>query len=113
MGFFDVLKMLFPLALIIGMLYGLLIVVRKYSFSLSKGKQGGFKIRIVATQMILPKKFISVIKVKDKLLVLGVSESSINLLKEFDADEDFALFEEDIDAPQGFASIIKKNLGLQ
>jgi flagellar protein FliO/FliZ len=95
------------------MLYGLLMVVRKYSFSLSKGKASGINIKIVGTQMLLPKKFISVVRVKDKMLVLGVSESSITLLKEIDAEEDEMLDQEDDIQSSSFADMIKKNLGMR
>ena len=37
--------------------------------------------------MLMPKKFISIVKVQDKLLILGVSEGGINLLKEISASE--------------------------
>jgi flagellar protein FliO/FliZ len=37
--------------------------------------------------MIMPKKFLSVVRVNNKLLILGVSENNISLLKEIDADE--------------------------
>ncbi|MDP2301427.1 MAG: flagellar biosynthetic protein FliO [Ignavibacteria bacterium] len=113
MDFFDVIKMLLPLLIIIAMLYGLLVVVRKYSFSLSKGKTSGMNIKIVGTQMLLPKKFISVVRVKDKMLVLGVSESSITLLKEIDADDNEIVDNEMDMQNSSFADMIKKNLGMK
>jgi flagellar protein FliO/FliZ len=113
MDFLDVIKMLLPLLIIIAMLYGLLMVVRKYSFSLSKGKTSGINIKIIGTQMLLPKKFISVVRVKDKMLVLGVSEASITLLKEIDAEEDEMLDNEDDLHNSSFTDMIKKNLGMR
>lgn len=113
MDFFDVVKMLLPLLIIIGLLYGLLLIVRKYSFSLNKEKAGGVNIKVIGTQMLLPKKFISVVKVKDKLLILGVSEASITLLKEIDSD-DYDNYADESEVPSSsFTEMIKKNLGMK
>jgi flagellar protein FliO/FliZ len=60
--------------------------------------------------MIMPKKFLSVVKVKDKLLILGVSETGITLLKEIDADETDLMHETLVNQNQGFAEILKKFL---
>ncbi len=60
--------------------------------------------------MIMPKKFLSVVKVKDKLLILGISENNITLLKEIDADEADLSSEAFQNPNQGFAEIFKKLL---
>jgi flagellar protein FliO/FliZ len=60
--------------------------------------------------MIMPKKFLSVVKVKDKLLILGISENNITLLKEIDADEADLSSEVFQNPNQGFAEIFKKFL---
>ena len=85
---------------------GLLIFAKR--FSLPKGKSNILNIKVLSSQMLMPKKFISIVKVQDKLLVLGVSESGINLLKEFPASD--ANLPEDINSiPQSkFSDIFKK-----
>jgi flagellar protein FliO/FliZ len=109
MAFIDILKMLGPIVLILGLLYGALILVRKYSFPL-KGKQANsFKINVLNTQMILPKKYISVIKVEDKMLVLGISENSINLLKEIDYQEEELIEETNQTKPANFLELLRNN----
>jgi flagellar protein FliO/FliZ len=108
MSFFEIVKLIFPLLLICGMLYGLLVFVKRFSF-----KRGGtslLDIKVINNQMIMPKKFLSVVKVKDKLLILGVSENNISLLKEIDADET-DLIDDSTNMPaQNFADIFKKFL---
>ncbi|GMU94936.1 MULTISPECIES: flagellar biosynthetic protein FliO [Ignavibacterium] len=85
MSFFEILKLVFPLFLIVTLLYGLLLLVKKYQF---KGnKLNSSNLRIVTTMMLMPKKYLSVVKVNQKVLILGVSEQSITLLKEMNADE--------------------------
>lgn len=113
MGFFDVIKALLPLLLILGILYGALWYVKKYNFMPGGKKSGGFKIKVLGTQMLMPKKFISVVKVQDKVLVLGISDGSVNLLKELDPLE----AEIDPDEPEigrpAFSDLLKKNLGIK
>ena len=109
MSFIDVLKMLGPIVLILGLLYSVLLLVRKYTFPL-KGKQGGScKIDVLNTQMILPKKYVSVIKVEDKMLVLGISENSINLLKELDYQEEEFFEDTEQTKPANFLELLKSN----
>ena len=108
MSFLDILKLIFPLLLICLMLYGLLLFVKKYSFK--RGGNALMDIKVLNNQLIMPKKFISVVKVKDKLLILGVSDSSITLLKEIDADENDFMNESDINSNYGFADVFKKFL---
>jgi flagellar protein FliO/FliZ len=87
------------------MLYGLLVLVKKYSFK--RGGKALLDIKVINNQMIMPKKFLSVVKVKDKLLILGVSETNITLLKEINADETDFINYTDANSNQGFAEIFK------
>jgi flagellar protein FliO/FliZ len=117
MGFFDILKVFFPLILIVGLLYTLLHFVKKSGFSIRSGKSKiykNFNVKVVNTQMIMPKKFISIVKIKDKFLVLGVSENSINMLKEFDDEIEYEeqTFSERSNE-NNFLALLKKNLGFK
>lgn len=82
MSFFEIIKMILPLLFISGLLYGLLVITKRFSFN--KGKQSNLQIKVLSTQMLMPKKFVSVVKVNDQFLVLGLSEGGITLLKELD-----------------------------
>lgn len=85
MSFFEILKLVFPLFLIVVMLYGVLLFVKKYQFKGSK--LSSENLRIITTLMLMPKKYLSVVKVNDKVLILGLSEQSITLLKEMNIEE--------------------------
>lgn len=114
MTFFDIVKIFFPLLLIVGLLYTVLRFVKRTGFSVGSKTSKKYHFNIVNTQMIMPKKYISIIKVKDKLLVLGVSEQSINLLKEM--DDDFEYEEPTLKNYQpdnNFLTILKRNLGIR
>lgn len=85
MSLVELLKLIFPLLIISALLFGLLVFAKR--FSLPKGKSNFLNIKVLSSQMLMPKKFISIVKVQDKLLILGVSEGGINLLKEISVSE--------------------------
>jgi flagellar protein FliO/FliZ len=85
MGLFDIIKLIFPLLLIIGLLFGLLLLVKKIQFKGVRIIQSNIK--VVHTLMLMPKKYMSFVKINDKIIVLGVSDHNITLLKELNADE--------------------------
>lgn len=113
MSLFDIFKTVVPLFFIVALMYGVLIFVKKYGIKINGNKAGSVHINVVSSQMIMPKKFISVVKVEDKLLVLGVSEQSITLLKELNQPEDFPKQNIAINQKTNFLDSLKKNLGLK
>lgn len=115
MDFWSIFKVFLLLIFILGMMYGLLYVVKKYVFTFDKNKSKLIKIKVLSTQMILPKKFIQVVQVHDKILVLGVSDHSINLLQEFNGFISDLKEEEDlpVEFKDNFLEILKKNLGMK
>jgi len=113
MSFMDIIKSIVPLVLILGLLFGILILVRKYSFSLNGKRAKSINVNVLFNQMILPKKYLSFVKIKDKLLVLGICDNSISLLKELDYDE-FENDESDMNQSKpNFVEILKQNLGMK
>src|SRR5690606_31689120 len=84
MSLWDIFQAFIPLILIVALLYGVLLLVRKYGRNIKGNNSSPLSINVVESKMIMPKKFISVVKIEDKLLVLGVSEQSITLLKELE-----------------------------
>ncbi len=117
MGFYDIIKVFFPLVLIVGLLYTVLHFVKRSGFSIRSNNSKiykNFNIKVISSQMIMPKKYISIVKIKDKFLVLGVSENSINMLKEFDDEIEY---EEQVynekSSEKNFLSILKRNLGIR
>ncbi len=106
MSFFEILKLVFPLFLIVALLYGVLLFVKKYQF---KGnKISSDNLRILTTMMLMPKKYLSVVKVNKKVLILGVSEQNITLLKELDAEEFDLNDESQFSDNQNFLDVFKK-----
>ncbi len=113
MSFLDIIKAFIPLIVIVGLLYGVLVFIKKYGISLKGNKPGSVPINVISSQMIMPKKFISVVKVADKLLILGVSDGSITLLKELDQPDEPVDSFIPKNVKNNFVDLLKKNLGIR
>ncbi|HEX2866407.1 MAG TPA: flagellar biosynthetic protein FliO [Ignavibacteriales bacterium] len=123
MEFLNILKIIFLLIFILGLMYGTLYLARKYFFTFDKNSKKLVKIKVLSTQMIMPKKYIQVVQVHDKILVLGVSDHSINLLEEINSSITARMVEEGTarhdsgsfkdNFKDNFVEILKKNLGMK
>ncbi|MCL5030699.1 MAG: flagellar biosynthetic protein FliO [Bacteroidetes bacterium] len=113
MSFLDIVKALLPLVVIVGLLYGVLLFIKKYGISFKGNKSGSVSINVLSSQMIMPKKFISVVRVEDKLLVLGVSDNSITLLKELEYTGELENPYSPEESKKSFVELLKKNLGIR
>ena len=112
----DVLKALVPLLFIVGLLYGVLWFVKKYGVSVRGKGKSKVPVTVLSSQMIMPKKFISIVEIQNKLLVLGVSENSITLLKELDGtlgENSVVNAKIDGEDKNNFLDLLKKNLGIR
>ena len=112
MSFFEIIKSFLPLFIVFMLLFGVLLLLKKYSFSLSGKKMQSMNVNVIHNQLILPKKYLSLVRVQNKILLLGISENNITLLKEMDdtlQDEDDFLKDE---KPNLFG-ILKQNLGIK
>lgn len=82
-------NMLRVLLVLIGIVAGMLFLYRlavKYKFNL-KPKNTEYDLRRVDTIHLGYKKFVSVVEVKDRVLVLGVGEKEISLLTEWKKED--------------------------
>jgi flagellar protein FliO/FliZ len=109
----DLINAFVPLLVVFGLLYGILYFVKKFSFTSKSKVSKNLAVTVISNQMILPKKYVSVVKVKDKLLVLGISESSINLLKELEYDDEMDDEMEGTEVKGKFLEMFKRNLMLK
>ena len=114
MSFWDIVNVIVPLAVMFGLLYGALWVVKRYTMPFSGKKLQSVKIQVLSTQAIMPKKYLSIVRVQDKTLLLGVSDHSINLIKELDNNiEEISTEGENHLVKNNFTDILKKNLGIR
>jgi len=109
----EVLTAILPMILILVLLYAALIFVRRSGFAIGKNQNKLMQIKVISTQAIMHKKFISIVKVKDSYLVLGVAENSITLLKELDSYNDDNNEEVEHETKAKFSDVFKHNLGIK
>ncbi len=87
MNLWDFVKIFLVLILLAGLLYSMLFLLKKYIYA-SEGKNPKLlNIKILSTQLLMPKKFVSVVKILDKVYILGVSDQSISLIDKLNKDE--------------------------
>ncbi len=113
MNYWDIVKVFLILFLMLGVMYGMLYLLKKYFFSYAGRNASSLKINVMATQTIMPKKFISIVKIDDKIYLLGVSENSINLIDKLEGiPDDTPANLEGAEKPN-FLQLLKKNMGLR
>lgn len=114
MGFGDIAQIFFILFVLLGVMYVMLWLVKKYLFTFDRKASKLINISVLSTQVLMPKKYISVVKIRDKVYVLGVSDNSINLL---DKQDDFTQDIEDDELAQtnkkNFLDLLKGNMGIK
>ncbi len=106
------LKMAGVLALVLAVLLGLVYLLKKFSPKFGRGALAGREMDLLAQYRLGPKKTLAVVRVGKRLLLLGVTEASINLLTEIEDEEMIQrLSRGETGAVQGFGRILKRAKG--
>ncbi|HQT91818.1 MAG TPA: flagellar biosynthetic protein FliO [Candidatus Kryptobacter bacterium] len=80
-----IVKTFLTMLVLIGMMFGLLLVVRKYFYT--KPQFVNDNLKVLSSMSLQPKKSIYLVKVFDRVMLVGVSDNSIASLGEItDAD---------------------------
>ncbi len=104
---------IFVLLIMAGALYGVLYLVKKYLYSFDQNTSTFLNMKVVANFGIAPKKSVTVVRIKDKLYILGVTDQSVSLIDKID---DIAEPEDPGENPSRtntFLEILKKNMGMK
>jgi flagellar biogenesis protein FliO len=80
------LKMLLSLGVVLGLLFVLLRVLKQTPWA-RKDLGADVSIRVLTTQLIAPRKYISLVEIGGEVLALGVSEAQINYLTKIEHPE--------------------------
>ncbi len=108
----DILTTILPLFLVVGLLYAALLFIRKSGIAMGNNQNKFSQIKVISTQSIMNKKFISIVKVQNSYLVVGIAENSITLLKELDSIDD-ENEKTKVETKPKFSEILKQNLGMK
>ncbi len=103
-GTYSVLKLLFSLSFVIGMIFLTTYLYKKFS-NTNIGKLGskGTFLKVLTTLPIGTKKYLSVIKAGDKFLLIGITDNSVNLITELENVEI-----EESSSKNNFVGILRK-----
>lgn len=114
MSTWDIFQVFLILAVMMGIMYGLLYLVKKYFYSFEKKGGADSRISILSTQAILPKKYVSVVKFNDTVYLLGVADQSVNLIDKIDSDylENQDVVNNKTEKPN-FLKLLKNNMGIK
>lgn len=84
MGAGEIFRIFVTMLLMVGVMYLLLVVIKKYLLPVNQVVSDKLKIRNLTTHLLMPKKYISVVKIHETYYILGVSDQSITLIDKLD-----------------------------
>ncbi len=76
----DVFRMVFYLGMLIGIMYGALYLMKRFIYRSQVPGASPLDLKVISTQMIMPKKFISVVKIQGYMYILGITDFSFTVL---------------------------------
>ncbi len=100
-------KAFLSMLLIVGLMFGILLAVRRYFFT--KPRFVNDNMKIISALSLQPKKLIYLVKVFDKVMLVGVSDNAIASLGEITDSELLQKIESATDKPRvkSFSDILK------
>jgi flagellar biosynthetic protein FliO len=107
------LKVVGGLALVVGLMLLFFVWLKKMGFSPKTQHQGSL-IQVLDTRLIGPKKYVSVVRIADECLAVGVTEQQITLLGKLANEQIPVVDQQDTDSDQsapGFAATLAKAAG--
>jgi flagellar biosynthetic protein FliO len=107
----SVLKMLSALVLVIIAIYGGMYFLGKI-IGKPRGRRLGTHLDVLETAFVGPKKSVSLVRVADRSVLVGVTENNISVLTELDQDETARIIEaQDVPASDSFGNSLTAALG--
>lgn len=76
------LKSLASLAAVLGLMFGLVVVMKKYMYGFQAGSSSLISVDVLGQKLIQPKRSVIVLKVLNKIMIVGMSEEGMLLLGE-------------------------------
>lgn len=110
-SFYDVIKVILILAALAGILYGALYVMKKYFYSFQGAKSGQIPMKVLATQSIMPKRYISAVRIMDKVFLIAISDQQITLLDKLDEVPEDLLADDSEIEKLNFMDVFKQSMG--
>ncbi len=105
----SIVKMVSALVIVVFSIYFCVMLLKKFLGRKYGGRGGENLLEVLETTYVGPKKMVSLVRVADKSVLIGVTDQSISMLTELDADATAELAGAKGSVPQdaGFASFMK------
>jgi len=103
------LKMLGSLILVIGLIVTLFYVARKVKWRVT-GLGRTARMQLIETLTIAPRRWVSLVEIRDQWLILGVGPEEVRLLTQLQRPVESETPDGRHGAPDGFQSILKRNM---
>jgi flagellar biosynthetic protein FliO len=100
--------MLCALAIVVVAVYGGLWLLKRLMSSRQRHNGGQSILEVIETTCVGPKKNISLVRVADRTVLIGITDAQISVLTEFDADDTaVVLAKEEVAEPEeGFGNLL-------
>ena len=82
-----ILKSIFSLSVVIVLIIGFVMFIKKFVYNRSGSNISNGLIQVINTTYIAPKKSIHLVKIMDRILVIGITENQMQTLAEFKEEE--------------------------
>jgi len=107
----DILYIFVVLLILLGVMYSLLYLMKRFLFNQGGKSTSHLSMKVLATQSLMPKKFLSIVKVQNKYFLIGISENSINLIDKLDEFSEPEIdVNDEINKENSFLRLLKKNM---
>jgi flagellar biogenesis protein FliO len=102
-------KTLLSLAAVIALMVGVVFVMKKYLVGAQAASSALIDMKVIGTMVLQPKRTVSVLKVMDKILIIGVTEDGMRTLGEINDVKSLAHIEEKLTAQPAQRKWFAKN----
>ncbi len=109
--FFDIVKMVLALACIVGLIFGVVFVLKRFLPGATRAANERVDMYMVGQLPLGSRQRIAVVRVHDRTLVLGISEASINTLAELTPKPAAGQDQKEADDPKIFADLLTLRKG--
>jgi flagellar biogenesis protein FliO len=103
-----VVKTFLSLGAVIAVMIGVVFVMKKYVYGRSSASSSIVEMKVIGTLMVQPKRVVSVLKVMNKVLIIGVTEDGMQTLGEIDDEQSLARIEERLAEQPGSSTWFRK-----
>jgi len=108
------LKTLASLVAVLGLMFGLVVVMKKYMYGFQAARSSLISVDVLGQRLVQPKRSVVVVKVLNKIMIVGMTEAGMTLLGEINDADILHWIDSTIaeaDGPAGLPSSRKENTG--